>query len=145
MTSSGKGLNVQFTSTSDTAAIASGKILTANSSGNVSATTLPSVDLPIVGISVTQIASRTSASQKLITVQTSGIVDVAKTTTASFVEGAMCYVQATTTTVGTGSGSTCLMAASATTVAAAYNTLWRCVKAATTSDTTVQINLNLRS
>jgi len=142
MTSTGQGIQVQYTTTSDTAKIPAGMILGA-SAGSAIATTLLSVEIPCIGVSVTEVASRDSASTKAITVQTSGIVDVVKTTTASFVQGAMCYVQATTTTVGTGSGSTCLMATSATTVAAGYLKLGRCVKAATTSDTTVQIDLQL--
>lgn len=138
---SSEGRIVKAQTTSDTVQIAAGRIV-CMSVGLVIATTLPSVDVPVFGVSASKVASRDTASSEDINIQISAVASVPKTTTATIYQGQMCYCQATTTTVGTGSGSTCLMAAGATTLSAGYAYLGRAAYEATTSDAEVKIALN---
>lgn len=141
----GLGTKIKFQTTSDTAEIAAGRILVSDASGDVLATTVPGVDGPVVGVSVTKVASRTTASQKDITVQVSGLASVPKPTDLEIVAGAMLYCMATTTTVGTGSGSTCLEATNATTINDGFEVLGRAAYDATTADANVIVNLRLEA
>ena len=146
MTSSGgEGRTIQFQSTSDTVEIAAGRICGVNSSGLIIATTVLSVDIPIIGVSGSKVASRDTASSEDIAIQMEGVASVPKHTDLSIAAGAILQVTAATTTVGTGSGSTCLMATTATTIAGAYLTLGRAAAAATTSDANVLVKLGIRS
>jgi hypothetical protein len=141
-TSSSAGRTIAFQTTSDTVEIAVGRIVTSDSSGNILATTVSGVDVPVAGVSATKVASRDAAAQKDISVQMSGVVTVPKITGA-IVLGAYVYSSATTTTIGTGSGSTCVGAASATTAGTMHSRLGRCVKAATATDDYVEVELML--
>ena len=146
MSDARSGVKIALQTTSDTAAIAAGRILVAPyNSGDVLATTVPGVDVCVVGVSASEVASKSAAAKTDIAVQTSGVTSVPKPTDLSVYAGNIVSVINGTTTVGTGSGSTCLYATVATTLASGYLALGRCVKNATTTDTDVEVELNLQS
>jgi len=146
MSDARSGVKIALQTTSDTAEIEVGRILVAPyASGDVLATTVAGVDVVVMGVSASKVASRTTAAKADISVQVSGVVSVPKPIDLQIFAGNMVSVINGTTTVGTGSGSTCLYATAATTLSSGYVALGRCVKNATTTDTEVEVNLNLES
>jgi len=133
------GTNIEYQTTSDTALIDVGYILAA-SAGAAIATTVPSVEIPIIGVAKSKVAALTTAAESDIAVQISGPCTCKKESSAPIALGAIVSAAATAT-VG---GITMLVAASGTTAATgSYCQLGRCTKAATTSDTEVDVYLNL--
>jgi len=138
-----EGLIIGYQTTDDTVPIAVNRILTRDSDGDVVATTVPGVDVPIVGVSSGAVAARTTSSQKDIPVKTQGLARVPKPTDLAMKVGFIVTTNGTTT-VGTDNGSTCIMATTATTLAGGYKDLGRVARDAATTDTEVLIALNIR-
>jgi len=138
--SGGEGRFIGCKCASTTSSILPGRILEYNSNGSVTLpTTTPNVD-QLAGVSVTKTRTRTSASEEDIVVQTSGMTDIVCAANSAFSRGK--FVRAATAGTGAGYASTAAEATTITSTALAACIGKVVVPDATTTGTTVVVNVN---
>ena len=137
----GEGRTVDAQTSSTTVEIPSGRIVEWDTSGNiVLPTTTPIVDRP-AGVTVSEVAARTTATKENIIIQQTGLAAIVCTANDAFTYGG--YVRAATAGTGAGYASSVALATTITSTALAAAIGKVVVIDATTEGTTVVVQLGI--